>query len=77
MARLFTGVSSQSLHPRAQKQPQKRQDAGGLPIQGAIDDFCIFENTRGTPDNCLDNKSGEEPNKKNWSPGLTRRLLFV
>lgn len=77
MARLSAGVSSQSLHPRAQKQPQERQDAGGFPFQGTIDDSRIFENSGGTPDNCLDNKGGEEPDKKDWSPGLTRRLLFV
>lgn len=77
MDRLSVGVCGQSLHPRAQKQPHERQDAGGLPFQGAIDDSRIFENMGSTPDNCLDNKSGEEPNKKNWPPGLTRRLLFV
>jgi len=77
MARLSAGVGSQSLHPRAQKQPQERQDAGASPSQGAIDDSRIFENSGSTPDNCLDNKSGEEPDKKDWPPGLTRRLLFV
>ena len=74
---LLFGVNSQSLHPRTQEQKHERQDAGALPFQVVVDDFCTFENSERNPDSCLDNKCGEEPDEKDWPPGLTRRLLFV